>query len=475
MSDPHAVLQKGQVVTAIVVSVDAEQRRSHLTLRTNAQVDAITDDPTDAIHPLDDTIRFIEDYHPGRLTFAKVIAVKQTQANVALAENLQGRIDVSEVFDSICSDYEHPLKSMKKGSILQVRILGFHDSRTHRYLPLTHRKSNIQTILELSCKPAHIASNPLPLPTLDDIEVGKSYPAYINTFTGDYLWLNISPTIRGRMHILNLTDRIEELQNLGSHYSMGSGLHVTVLGKTGDGKYLDFSVRKNIIRSIQSVSSGSILPGRISKVLESGLMVQIGENVFGKVGLTDISDTYTPKLTEDYRENMIVRVCVLDVDAPNKRIALSMRSSRTLNSTAKQIDREIASISSINVGDVIRGFVSNIPDSGLFVLLGRGIIGRVLIRDLSDQFLEDWKSHFKVNQLVRGKVLSVDAPGNKVGLSLKPSVVDGKSSGKGFADIHEGDRLSGVVSRIEEYGIFIKLVGYNLSGLCHKSEVISFV
>jgi rRNA biogenesis protein RRP5 len=117
------------------------------------------DGRTEAIHPLDESIEFIEDYEPGRLTLAKVIAVKQTQANVALAENLQGRIDVSEVVDSVSSDTESPLKSLHKGSIIQVRILGFHDAKTHRYLPITHRTTNTQTIMELSCKPSHIETN----------------------------------------------------------------------------------------------------------------------------------------------------------------------------------------------------------------------------------------------------------------------------------------------------------------------------
>ena len=471
IDDPRSLLKRGQIVTATVVSVDTQLQRSHLSLKTPVETAVVSaDGQTEAINPLDNTIKFIEDYSPGRLTIAKVLAVKQTQANVALAENLQGRIDVSEVVDSVSSDDEPPLKSLQKGAVLKVRILGFHDAKTHRYLPITHQRSNTQSTLELSCKPAHITTNPLPAQTLDDITVGGTYSAYINKFTGDYLWLNISPTIRGRMHLINLTDRVEKLQNLMTNYPIGSGLKVIVLGKTEDGKYLNFTTRKNILRSIDDVSVGAILPGRVNKVLDSGLMVQIAEQVVGKVALTDISDSYSSKMTEGYHENSIVRVCVLEVDKSNKRISLSMRASRTLSSSSKQADREISSISEIKVGEILRGFVTNVADSGLFVSLARNIVARVLIRDLSDQFLRDWKSHFKVDQLVKGKVLSVDPAAKKVGLSLKASAVEGTGA-KGFDDINEGDRLGGVVSRVEEYGLFIRLDGFNVSGLCHKSEV----
>lgn len=472
MNDARTVLTKGQVVTATVVSVDTQLRRSQLSLIVQESQALITaEGQTEAIHPLDDTIKFIEDYTPGRMTLAKVIAVKQTQANVALAENLQGRIDVSDVVDAVTSDDNLPLKSIQKGAVLQVRILGFHEAKTHRYLPITHRKSNTQTTLELSCKPADVKTNPLPLPTLDDIKPGSTYSAYINKYTGDHLWLNISPTIRGRMHILSLTDKVEKLQDLMSSYPIGSGLIVTVLGKTDDGKYLNFAARKNIIRTRDEVIVGAILPGRVVKVLDSGIMVQISETVLGKVGLTDISDTYSAKLTEVYHENAIVRVCVLDVDKSNNKISLSMRPSRTLSSSAKQTDQEISDISDIKVGQIIRGFVTNVADVGLFVGLARNIVGRVLIKDLSDQFIKDWKSHFKVNQLVKAKVLSLDTTAKKVGLSLKVSVVEGKSTEKGFEDINEGDKVTGSVSRVEDYGLFIKLDGFSLSGLCHKSEV----
>jgi len=471
VEDPRTVLKVNQVVTATVVNVDIVLQRSRLTLKSQPSDRVEAGAQNEAINPIDNTIKFIEDYTPGRLTTAKVVAIKQTQANVALAENLQGRIDVSEVVDSISSNDEFPLKSLRKGALLKVRILGFHDAKTHRYLPITHRTSNIQTTLELSCKPSHIEKNPLPTPTIDEIQIGNTYPAFVNAHSGEYIWLNITPTIRGRMHILSLTDRIERLYSLSSSYPIGSGLSVTVLGKTDDRKYLNLSCRKNCIRSIDDASVGAFLPGRVSKVTDSGLLVQIGEDVIGKVGLTDISDTYSAKMTDGYRENSIVRVCVLDVDVPNKKIALSMRASRTLSSSAKQTDREISSISDIKVGEILRGFVTNVAKSGLFVSLSRDVVGRVMIRDLSDQFLKDWMSQFKVHQLVKAKVVSVDADSKKVGLSLKPSAVGGNAEGKGIDEIWEGDQVNGVVSRVEDYGLFIRLDGYSLSGLCHKSEV----
>lgn len=39
------------------------------------------------------------------------------------------------------------------------------------------------------------------------------------------------------------------------------------------------------------------------------------------------------------------------------------------------------------------------------------------------------------------------------------------------SDLREGEKVDGIVKRIEEYGLFVQIEGTKLSGLCHKSEV----
>lgn len=39
------------------------------------------------------------------------------------------------------------------------------------------------------------------------------------------------------------------------------------------------------------------------------------------------------------------------------------------------------------------------------------------------------------------------------------------------SDLREGEKVDGVVKKIEDYGLFIQIDGTKLSGLCHKSEV----
>lgn len=73
-------------------------------------------------------------------------------------------------------------------------------------------------------------------------------------------------------------------------------------------------------------------------------------------------------------------------------------------------------------------------------------------------------------------VSSVDPESKKVELSFKSGDLSKHvgSSGLTIGDLHEGQKVDGIVKKIENYGLFIQLVGCKLNGLCHKSQVSSF-
>lgn len=70
--------------------------------------------------------------------------------------------------------------------------------------------------------------------------------------------------------------------------------------------------------------------------------------------------------------------------------------------------------------------------------------------------------------------LSVDIENKKVEMSFRSGDLTKKSSsssGLSLGDLHEGQKVDGVIKKIEDYGLFIQIDGSKLSGLCHKSEV----
>jgi rRNA biogenesis protein RRP5 len=67
---------------------------------------------------------------------------------------------------------------------------------------------------------------------------------------------------------------------------------------------------------------------------------------------------------------------------------------------------------------------------------------------------------------------SIDKENRKVEMSFRSGELsqDPKAS-MTLSDLEEGQKVDGLVKKIEDYGIFLRIEGSKLSGLCHKSEV----
>lgn len=97
-------------------------------------------------------------------------------------------------------------------------------------------------------------------------------------------------------------------------------------------------------------------------------------------------------------------------------------------------------------GQVIKGFIKNIANNGVYVSLGRSIHALVRVSDLSDSYLKDWKKFFKPNQMVIGKIVNCKEEG-RVLMTLKESEVNGELKlMKSFDDLSVGDIFEGTVT-----------------------------
>ncbi|KAI1777685.1 nucleic acid-binding protein [Hypoxylon cercidicola] len=428
-------------------------------------------------NPVDETIASTDDIVVGKITKAKIVSVKSTQLNVKLSDNVQGRVDVSQVFDTWdkISNPKSPLSSFRPNTTINVRVLGVHDARNHRFLPITHK--SFHSVLELSAKPSDVKAETPQVLSYDKLEPGSTHLGFVNNVENNSLWVTLSPNVRGRISSLEISDDVSQLDNLASSFPIGSALRVRVLTVNAAEGRLDLSARSSGSTSMnltwETIKQNMVLPSRITKINERQIVVQLSDVVSGPIHLIDLGDDYDEANTMSHNKNDVVRVSVVEVDKRNKRIRLSARPSRVLNSSLPVKDREISKISQLNVGDVIRGFVKNVSDKGLFVNLGGNITAMVKISDLSDRFLKEWKDEYQVDQLVKGRIISVDSAVGHVQMSLKASVVDKNYVPLiNYQDLREGQVITGKVRKVEEFGAFIVVEGSaNVSGLCHRSEM----
>ncbi|KAJ9650135.1 rRNA biogenesis protein rrp5 [Neophaeococcomyces mojaviensis] len=474
-----------QPISARVVKIDYSgvTPRFWLSMKTSkasveqAQTEQGAPDAEKEVHePVDEHITSYSDLKVGTITKARITSVKETQINVELAKGIQGRVDVSEVFDNIedIKDRKHPLRQFSAKQILTVRILGQHDSRSYKFLPLSHRTSK-NVVFEMSARPSMISGSQPAVLRLENIEVGQSYTVFVNNNAEKSLMVNVSPAVRGRIRASDVSDDLSLAANLPRHFPVGSALKAKVVAVDVEKNRLDLSAKTGAstkVLTIDNISAGDIVAGRITKINDRSLIVQLSESLVGGVELVDMADDYNLADPARFQKNEIIRAYVLQVDKPNKRIYLSIRPSKILSSGLDVNDPEL-SLQGLSVNDVRRGFVCNVSDKGVFVTLAHGLTAFVRVTNLSDEYIKDWKDHFQKDQLVQGKVISVDKDSGHVQMSLRKSHIEGTYRPKiAFNDLKVDDIVEAKIAKIETFGIFIEVTNSeHVRGLCHRSEI----
>lgn len=172
----------------------------------------------------------------------------------------------------------------------------------------------------------------------------------------------------------------------------------------------------------------------------------------------------------EWRHGAVLSFKVIDVSGTDRKLHLSLRRSRMAGDLS---DDKIP-----KVGEVTQAYVLATNKKGCFMRISRNVIGRSVLKNLSDGFLADPAASFPPGRLVVGKVTAVRNEGDgsitrggaALDLNLRESAVIDAKKAVDIQDIEIGQKYNGTVSRIEDYGVFVQLEGSSIFGLVHKSE-----
>ncbi|KAJ4323696.1 rRNA biogenesis protein rrp5 [Neodidymelliopsis sp. IMI 364377] len=483
LQTPNFGLRKDQSVTAKITHVDDTKQLFWLSMKADADVDMdraskIAEPVGEALlDPVDPKITSTTDIKFGVATSVRVRSIKNTQLNVALGENVQGRISVAEIFESWddIKDKKNPLAQFEMNETIQAKILGRHDARNHRFLPITHRSSNKTPTYELTAKKGKFATE-ADLLSLEKIAPDASFVAFVNNIADRYVWVNLSANVRGRIDFLDLTDDLEKLSAIEQNFPVGSALKVRVKSVDVAAGRLDLTAASAVAGNkltLNDLKVGYVLPARVTKTHDTSIVVQINESIAAPIYLEQLADDYDKAKPSEFKTGDVLRVCVIDIDVPNKRLGLSARPSKVLSSSLPIKDPEIKDRSDLQINQVVRGFIKQVADNGIYVRLGPKVEAYVRVSELSDAYIKDWKAAFHVDQLVTGKVISNKDNMRNPQMSLKTSVIQGEYREPiGYSDLEVGQIVTAKVRHVEDYGVFLLVdKSNNVSGLCHVSQL----
>ncbi len=299
--------------------------------------------------------------------------------------------------------------------------------------------------------------------TLANLKEGQLIQGTVKNITDYGSFIDLGG-IDGLLHITDMSwGRVGHPSEL---FTVGDKAEVTVLKYDRETGRISLGLKQKSADPWTNVGGkypiGTRVRGRVVSLTDYGAFVELEPGVEGLVHVSEMS--WTHEVRHPSRVVAVgdqVEAAVLNVDPASRKISLGMK--QTAPNPWDMIEGKYP------IGTRIEGKVKSLTDFGAFVGLEEGIDGLIHISDMS------WTKHikhpselFKKGQKVEAIVLRIDKEKERLSLGYKQLARDPWDEAIP-SRYHIGDSVTGKVSKIADFGIFIELEG-GVEGLIHVSE-----
>jgi small subunit ribosomal protein S1 len=211
---------------------------------------------------------------------------------------------------------------------------------------------------------------------------------------------------------------------------------------------------------LQNLQEGQSVKGVVKNLTDYGAFVDLG-GVDGLLHITDMAWKRIKHPSEIVEVGQELDVKILKFDRERNRVSLGL----------KQLGEDpwVQITGRYPEGSRVVATVTNLTDYGCFAEIEEGVEGLVHVSEM------DWTNKnvhpSKIVQLgdeVEVMVLDIDEERRRISLGIKQCT---RNPWDAFADDHaKGDKISGSIKSITDFGIFIGLEG-SIDGLVHLSDI----
>jgi len=218
---------------------------------------------------------------------------------------------------------------------------------------------------------------------------------------------------------------------------------------------------EDIDKSMKKLKNGDIIKGKVIKVTENEVLVNIGYMADGIISKEELSDDENIDPRDILKADDEIDVYVLQVDDEEGNVVLSKKLADQLvvwdelkehYDTGKPLE--------VKVKEVVKGgVVANI----------KGVRAFIPASQLSVYYVEDLNTY--VGKSLKVKLIDFDRDSRKVVLSAKEIEQQEREMKKKelWKSLKRGEKRKGVVTRLVKFGAFVDLGG--AEGLIHLSDL----
>ena len=298
----------------------------------------------------------------------------------------------------------------------------------------------------------------LKMPTVGAIIQGK-----VVQISNDEVLVDIDYKSEGRIPL----NELSFIANADPHelVSEGEEIFVKVLKvDDAEGNVLLSKKRADADQSWEKLEelfeTGGTMEAKVMQVVKGGLLVNVG--VRGFIPASHVSRGFEDNLEKYIGQTLELKI--IELDRSKNNVVFSHKE--VLEEQYQKAKEE--AFQKLQEGMKVPGVVRRLTDFGAFVDIGDGVEGLLHVSEMAYSRVNHPSDVVSEGDEITVMILGVDSERERISLGLKQTIADPWSNVT--ERYHVGDKVTGEVTRVVDFGAFVKLED-GIEGLVHISEL----
>ncbi len=296
VSHPSEILNLGDELDVMVIAIDKESEKVSLGLK------QITKSPWEQVE---------QRYKSGAKVTGKVTNIVAYGAFVELEPGIEGLIHISEL--SWTKRITHPSEVLSVGAEVEAVILNIDKDSRKISLGLKQMSASPWDNLE------------------ERYHAGDVIEGKIRNITDYGIFVELEPGIDGLIHVSDIS-WTKKLTHPNEAVKKGDTVKAKVLSLDRANRKISLGIKQLAEdpwqQLTQNFSVGTIVSGKITKIVNFGIFVELNNGLEGLVHISEIPHEQAESIESSFHIGDELQVTVLNVEHENRKIALSLKGMR---------------------------------------------------------------------------------------------------------------------------------------------------
>ncbi len=291
VSHPSEFVNLDEKIKVVVLDFDEDKKRISLGMK------QLTPHPWDTIG---------DKYEPGTKVSGKVVSLTDYGAFIEIEKGIEGLIHISEM--SWTEHIKHPSQFVSMGQIVDAVVLNI--DKVDKKLSLGMKQLEPDPWQEL----------------LEKYPVGSNHNGIVRNIANFGVFVELEPGVDGLVHISDLS-WTKKIRHPGEVVKKGQDLEVIILAIDLDQRRISLGHKQIRDNPWENFSDryrvGTETEGRIVRIIEKGVIVELPDGVDGFVPTSQLSFAPVKNIGDYFRVDEMIPLKVIEFDKDAKKIVLS--------------------------------------------------------------------------------------------------------------------------------------------------------